>query len=77
MVGQRRFREAVAPLERAVALGSPPLALHLLGLAHAELGEVDKARAYLKRRLDAGGSLDELSSTRRLLTRVDRATSTP
>jgi Flp pilus assembly protein TadD len=69
-VGQRRFREAVAPLERAVSLGSPPIALHLLGLAHGELGDLARARHYLQRRLDAGGTLEELAGTQRLLKRI-------
>jgi|GEM_PF-2067605 len=69
-LGLRQFAKAIPLLEKAVALGSPPLMLHLLGLAHLELGHAKEARVYLERRLELGGSVTELASTQRLLARV-------
>jgi Flp pilus assembly protein TadD len=63
--------KAVPELERAVELGSPPLALHLLGLAHAKLGRVELARRCFLRRLELGGPESELAVTRRQLAALD------
>jgi len=65
--------KAVPELRRAVELGSPPLALHLLGLAHAKLGRPDEARRCFQRRLELGGTEAELAATRRQLAALDEA----
>jgi tetratricopeptide (TPR) repeat protein len=62
-----RWEQAIPPLERAVALGSPPRLLHLLGLCHHKLGRREPAIHYLQRRLALGGEGEDLQSTRRLL----------
>ncbi len=63
----REWTAAIPALEQAVALGSPPASLHLLGLAHQKLGHLELARRTLERRLALGGLANELEPTRRLL----------
>ncbi|MDP2360210.1 MAG: tetratricopeptide repeat protein [bacterium] len=61
------WAEAVPALERAVALGSPPTVLHLLGLSHLRQGRPEVAVQYLEKRLALGGDPVDLAQSRRLL----------
>lgn len=71
-LGQLRYMlglwdAAAGPLERAVALGSPPETLHLLGVCRSRLGQRDEAVALFRRRMKLGGTREELERTRREL----------
>ncbi len=63
----QKYAEAIPCLERAVALGSTPHLLHLLGVSHRKLGDRDKAIHYFRRRMKLGGDPAELERTRRQL----------
>lgn len=70
----QQWAEALPALEQAVALGSPPFVLHLLGMAHHKLGHRTAAIQAFQRRLELGGTPAELALTRKQLDALRRET---